>query len=140
MEQHCTAIHITQRDDPRQGHVANNEERWGEGCSGLSMSITQGEQWCVRTGTATSVDSQLANRARRRVFAEGHAFSLSLLPRCLHLTFLTRLCIWRDPACLGSCHLYFCLLLKQSYSKYPTSQASGDDKCLEGFERKIRFI
>lgn len=145
MEQHCTAIHIPQRGDPRQGHVAiNEEEEWGEGCSGLSTSITQGEQWCVKTGTATSVDSQLANRARRRVFAEGHAFSLSLLPQCLHLIFFNNCLHWEGSSLPWVDALSNTCIFVSYWSSLSVSiqlpRQVVDDRRLEGFERKIHFI
>lgn len=143
MEQQCTAIHITQRVDPRQGYVANDEEEWGGGFSGLSMRITRPEQWCVRNGTATSAESKLANRAGRWVFVEGLAFFLSLPRQHLHVIFLMYLFLRRDPVCLGRLskqHLYFWLLSEQAYSKYLSSRASSNDRYPEGLERKIHFL
>lgn len=58
MEEQCTAIHITQQVDPREGYVANDQEECGGGFSGLSVWMTQHEQWCVSKGTAASAESK----------------------------------------------------------------------------------
>lgn len=141
-EQQCTAIDITQQVDPRQGYGANDKEERGGGLSGLSMRITQHERRRVRKGTATSAESKLANRAERWAFVEGHAFFRSLPPRHLQGIFLIYFSsggihfAWVD----SKQHLYFWLLWEQSYSKSLSSQASSDDRCPEGLERKIHFI
>ena len=143
LEQQCTAICITQWVDRGQGYVANDKEEWAGGFPGLSMWITQHEQRCVWAGAATSAESQLANRAARWVFAEGHTFFLSLPPQHLRVIFLICLFLRRDPICQdwpSKQHQCFWLLLEQSHSKYPGAQASSSDRCLECLERKIHYI
>lgn len=145
MEQHCTAIHIPQRGDPRQGHVAiNEEEEWGEGCSGLSTSVTQGEQWCVKTGTATSVDSQLANRARSESLLKDMLFPFHCYPNVC-IWFFFNMCLhWEGSSLPWVDALSNTCILVSYWSSLTVSiqlpRQVVDDRRLEGFERKIRFI